>query len=220
MRDIIVYHGSRSGLCGAIQPISRSRCDFGRGFYMGDSERQAKGLISEADTPTLYKLKLKLSEIPDDRILLLDGPNWVHTVLAHRQKIAEFNRLDIAREAIRNSEQYDILIGPIADDRMNEAMNRFSEYALTDKGLLACLKSVNYGNQYVAKTEFACSKIEIIEKKILRGKELDDIRQYTQKKRNESRDIVVSMAQKYQRDGRYLNEMIQQELDREEEFER
>ena len=168
----------------------------------------------------MYKLKLKLSEIPDDRILLLDGPDWVHIVLAHRQKIAEFNRLDVTRKAMRNSEQYDILIGPIADDRMNEAMNRFSEYALTDKGLLACLKSVNYGNQYVAKTEFACSKIEIIEKKILRGKELDDIRQYTQKKRNESRDIVVSMAQKYQRDGQYLNEIIQQELNREEEFER
>lgn len=220
MRDIIVYHGSRGGLRGAIQPISRTRCDFGRGFYMGDSEQQVKGLISEADTPTLYKLKLKLSEIPDDRILFLDGTDWVHTVLANRQKIAEFNRLDIAKEALRNSERYDILIGPIADDRMNEAMNRFSEYALTDKGLLACLKSVNYGNQYVAKTEFACSKIEVIEKKILRGKELDEVRQYTQQKRKDSRDIVVLMAQKFQRDGRYLNEIIQQEIEREEEIER
>lgn len=211
MDDIFVYHGSRNGLQGTIQPISRPRCDFGCGFYMGDSDKQAKGLISEADVPTLYKLKLRLAEIPENRILILDGREWLYTVLANRKKTEEFNRLDIAKQALRRLEQYDLIIGAIADDRMNEAMNRFSEYALTDQGLLACLRSVNYGNQYVAKTEFACSKIEIIDEKKLRGKELDDVRQYTQKKRKEGRDIVIEMARKYQRNGLYLNEIIQKE---------
>lgn len=220
MNDLIVYHGSRGGLHGTIKPNSRPRCDFGCGFYMGDSEKQAKGLISEADTPTLYTLRLKLSEIPESRILILNGHDWLHTVLASRQKIAEFNRLNIAKRTLQNLERYDVIIGPIADDRMNEAMNRFSDYAITDKALLACLESVNYGNQYVAKTDFACSKIEVIGEKILRGKELDDIKQYTRQKRSESRDIVLAMAQKYQRDGLYLNEILQQETEKEEADER
>ncbi len=47
MKDVILYHGSRGGIDGEIQPISRVRCDFGKGFYMGESEEQAKGLIAE-----------------------------------------------------------------------------------------------------------------------------------------------------------------------------
>ncbi len=31
---VLLYHGSKSGLTGAIAPISRDKCDFGRGFYI------------------------------------------------------------------------------------------------------------------------------------------------------------------------------------------
>ena len=42
MEDLILYHGSRGGLHGPIAPKSRVRCDFGKGFYMGTDENQAK----------------------------------------------------------------------------------------------------------------------------------------------------------------------------------
>lgn len=132
MKDIVVYHGSRGGLFGDIRPISRSRCDFGVGFYMGDNKAQAKGLIVETENPTLYTLRLRLSEIPEDRILLLNGKEWLNTVLACRQRIKDFSKLGIAKEALQRLDRYDIVIGAIADDRMNEAMTRFSEYALTN----------------------------------------------------------------------------------------
>lgn len=74
---------------------------------------------------------------------------------------------------------------------------------------------MRYGNQYVAKTEFACSKIEIIDVRTLRRKELDDVRKYTKEKRLESRNIVTAMAQKYQREGLYLNEIVQKEKEKE-----
>ena len=32
---VTLYHGSKSGIGGNIAPISRDRCDFGKGFYMG-----------------------------------------------------------------------------------------------------------------------------------------------------------------------------------------
>ena len=40
-KDIILYHGSRGGIDGDIAPISRARCDFGQGFYLGEEEKQA-----------------------------------------------------------------------------------------------------------------------------------------------------------------------------------
>lgn len=212
MKDIILYHGSRGGLDGTIQPISRTRCDFGKGFYMGDSPEQAKSLVIEDSAPVFYTLKLKLSEIPEEKILNLQKQDWVYAVLANRKKCPEFNELKLAKDIVKKMEEYDVIVGPIADDRMNEAMQRFSDYGLTDKGLSACLKAVDYGMQYVAKSEFACSKIEIISERSIFGKEADDIRKFTEERRKESRDIVKKVTAQYQREGEYLNEIIQKEL--------
>lgn len=96
MDDIILYHGSIGGLEGTIKPISRARCDFGVGFYMGDNEEQAKGLIVEDSSPVLYTLKFKLSEIPDNRVLKLQDKDWIYAVLANRRKIKDFSNLYIA----------------------------------------------------------------------------------------------------------------------------
>ena len=43
---MLLCHGSKSGIHGDIKPQSRSACDFGDGFYMGDKPEQPKGLIA------------------------------------------------------------------------------------------------------------------------------------------------------------------------------
>lgn len=52
---MILYHGSRHGINGPIAPLSRDRCDFGRGFYLGTNPLQPLTLIcvalSEAGVP-------------------------------------------------------------------------------------------------------------------------------------------------------------------------
>ncbi len=215
MKDVILYHGSRGGLQGAIKPISRIHCDFGQGFYMGENSKQAQGLIAETEMPVFYKLRFRLSEIPEERILMLDNEEWLQVVMANRKRSEEFSSLALAKRTLQKLKNYDVIIGPIADDRMNEAMQRFSDYGLTDKGLIACLASVDYGNQYVARTDFACSKIDILDTRILKGRELADVRQYAEQKRGESRNVVNTMARKYQREGLYLNEIIEKEKSQE-----
>lgn len=215
MKDVILYHGSRGGLQGAIKPSSRIHCDFGPGFYMGENSKQAQGLIAETEMPVFYKLRFRLSEIPEERILMLSDEEWLCVVMANRRRSEEFSSLALAKRTLQKLKNYDVIIGPIADDRMNEAMQRFSDYGLTDKGLIACLASVDYGNQYVARTDFACSKIDILDTRILKGRELADVRQYAEQKRGESRNVVNAMARKYQREGLYLNEIIEKEKSQE-----
>ena len=96
MKDVILYHGSRGGLCGPIAPISREKTDFGKGFYLGTNAMQAKGLISTEADAIFYTMKLRLSEIPEDRILTLSGQDWLYTVLANRKKWDKFIWLIIA----------------------------------------------------------------------------------------------------------------------------
>lgn len=213
--EIVAYHGSRGGIEGGIMPSSRVRCDFGKGFYMGTNPEQVKGLVVEDASPVFYTLKINLNNIARDRILLLDGMQWVYAVLANRGKVSEFSALDIAKKAIETVESYEFIVGPIADDRMNEAMRRFSMNGLTDKGLLACLESVDYGYQIVAKTESACKSIEILSERDIYGQEADSIRQYVKDKRNEGRNIVDKMAREYVRDGKYLSELIDGQMQQE-----
>ncbi len=109
---------------------------------------------------------------------------------------------------INELNKYDTVIGPIADDRMNEAMQRFSDYTLSDEGLNACLQYVKYGEQYVAKTKFICSKIEVLAERAIKDDELDSVRRYSYEKRMEGRDIVSKMTIEYRNRGQYLDEIL------------
>lgn len=209
MEDVLLYHGSRGGIIGKIKPISREACDFGKGFYMGTNPMQAKGIVNEDSCPVFYEMKLKLSEIPEDRILRLSGSDWVFAILANRRRLDVINNSWISPYWINRLKDYDVVIGEIADDRMNEAMRRFSAYGLTDKGLEACLKSVNYGQQYVLKSQFACDKVEILSEHEIMGQEAEQVRKYTIDRRNEGKNIVDQMSVKYMRQGKYLNEMME-----------
>ena len=217
---ITLYHGSRGGIKGNIEPKSRLRCDFGSGFYMGTNPEQTKGLVVEDASPVFYTLEVDFSIIPKDKILFLDGTDWLYTIMAFREKSKEFSELKMAKEYINTVQKYDFVIGNIADDRMNEAIKAFTEYSLTDQGLEACLASIDYGIQILARTEEACKTISIVSERDIFGKEADDIRRFTQEKRAESRNIITEIKKQYQRKGYFLNEILETERERENDYEK
>lgn len=212
MKDIILYYGSRGGIEGNIKPESREKCDFGKGFYLGENPMQVRGLICGDSAPVFYEIRLKLSEIPEERILRLEGKDWIYVVLANRKKCEDFNKLEMAKKWQKKLSKYDVIVGPIADDRMNIAIKRFSDYTLTDKGLEYCLKKADYGMQYVLKTELACSKAEIISYHDLSEKELDDADMYGRDMRNKCKNIINEASILYRNNGEYLDQLVKREL--------
>lgn len=210
-QTIHLYHGSRSGLEGEICPCSRERCDFGRGFYMGTNPDQVKGLVVSDQNPVFYELEIDFTKIPITRRLYLKDKDWMWTVLACRKQSAEFVETTLAKQAIRRLERADIVAGPIADDRMNEAMRRFEENGLTDVALLHCLDSIDYGEQVVAKTPFACQQVTIVARHAIRGKEAENAMHFSDQKRKEGENIVNKMAARYNREGNFLSEIIENE---------
>ena len=66
---VLLYHGSKSGIEGAIEPKSRKQCDFGKGFYMGTDPGQALTLICDYE-----KSKLYLVSIDTRQLAMLDVP--------------------------------------------------------------------------------------------------------------------------------------------------
>ena len=210
MEKIILYHGSRGGIVGKIEPKSRLRCDFGAGFYMGTNPDQAKTLVSNDQAPYFYKLELDLSEFPADHILRLDGMEWAYFVLYNRGRLDSVKKSALYKRCTRLASGKDIIIGPIADDAMNEVMNRFIHGDITDKAFMECIRGLDYGIQYVAKTEAACGCVIVLEEKELYGKELDEAALLAEKRRKDGRALADAMQRRCRREGRYFDEILQE----------
>ena len=197
MKNKFLYHGSRGGLVGEIKPISRFRCDFGKGFYMGTNKEQVKSLISNDPTPYYYELSLDISSIDEKRMLELKGMQWAYFVLFNRGRLEEIKNSSLYQTYKNLAENKDLIIGAIADDAMNETMAKFIHNEITNKAFLESIRALDFGFQYVAKTDFACSCIQIIKEKPLFGKELDDAINFSHKRRIEGGEIAIAMQKKY-----------------------
>lgn len=211
MKDIKLYHGSRGGIEGDIEPCSRLHCGFGKGFYMGTDKQQAKSLVCNEHAPVFYLVEFKLSEIPEDRILTLEGKDWLNAILAARALNENYSKLDIAKKWLKKLDRYDVIIGKIADDKMVEAVQDFANNRITDAALLKCLQAVDLGTQYVAKTPFACSKIEILREQTLHSKEKQDAQAQSMFYRRVAGNSIGEAVKQTRGQGQFIDDIIKAE---------
>ena len=82
---VLLYHGSKSGIKGDIEPKSRRQCDFGASFYMGTEPGQALTLICDYERSRFYIVSMDISDLE-----VLDIPadlEWAMTVAYHRGRM-------------------------------------------------------------------------------------------------------------------------------------
>lgn len=212
---VTLYHGSKGGIDGDIEPGVRTKSDYGEGFYMGTDPDQVKGFVISEESPVFYTVEFNFSEIPRESILVLDGQDWLFTVLAYRKNSDEFTASKMAVEFVEKVKAHNVVIGAMADDIINEAVRKFSDYSITDKVLEACLTTIDHGYQMVAKTKRACEAIKIVSAKNISEKEVNDIQRYMEQQRKKDYCILKDMIKKYRREGLYINEIVKKEKERE-----
>ncbi len=134
-----LYHGSNC-LIGEID-LSRGRTakDFGKGFYLSPSLENAEEwaekvtLREEQGSPTItvYEFDEHCLVSEDLNVKIFDGYNleWVDFILMNRQ-----NRTD------RACHDYDIVVGPIADDAVGTQLFQFNRGYIDKKTLIRRLK--------------------------------------------------------------------------------
>lgn len=202
-----LYHGSKSGICGDIAPISRGRCDFGKGFYMGTDRIQPLTLICNYPEAKIYTLSVDLSDL---RILNVEvGLEWALLVAYNRGKMESAKNFPIYNRFETLSKGYDMIVGYIANDRMFVVLDRFFNGEITDLALIHSLSALKLGKQYAALTEKACKKIKILEKQEL--SEADRGRLKKESELNRSRGIAMAdeICRKYRREGRFFDEILE-----------
>ena len=206
---LIVYHGSKKGITGKIEPISRESCDFGRGFYLGTDPTQPLTLICDEDKPILYTMKLDLTGL---KVLKVEmSLEWAMLIAYYRGYMDEVKGSEIYKKYERLADGYDVILGYIANDRMYRVMKSFFEKEITDVALIHSLSALDLGRQYVCKTAKACDQLEIVDNKELTSLELNILRDKSIVRRQEGIDLTEEILLKYRRKGNFFDEILRGE---------
>ena len=206
---MIFYHASRKGIIGDIQPISRSRCDFGQGFYMGTEALQPLTLVCNEDTPKFYRVRMNLSGL---RVLNVEvGLDWAMLIAYFRGYMKGEEDTPVYEKYSHMADGYDVIAGYIANDRMYQVLTDFFERRITDAALIASLSALNLGRQYVAKTQKACDRIKILDEKSLSRMELLFLQNRSEVRRREGISLAEKCVIEHRRDGRYFDEILKGE---------
>lgn len=203
---VTLYHGSKAGIHGSIAPISRKRCDFGKGFYMGTERAQPLTLICNYPNARIYTLRVDLTDL---KILDVEaGLDWALLIAYNRGKMESVKDSAIYKRFADLSESYDMIIGDIANDRMFVVLDRFFHGEITDMALINSLSALKLGKQYAALTEKACKKVVILDEQELTWQDCDKLKQESEANRSKGIAMADEICRKYRREGRFFDEIL------------
>lgn len=122
---MLLYHGTNIQFYEIDLTKSMPAKDFGQGFYLSDRREQAAALAD-----------VKVSRLGGERIVqeyefddacLVSGELNIKRYYEYDKEWADFIFSNRRNESSRNIHDYDIVIGPIANDRVGLQMLRFME---------------------------------------------------------------------------------------------
>ena len=206
---VILYHGSKSGIKGPIAPISRERCDFGKGFYMGTEPYQPLTLISDFEESKFYVISLDMSGL---RVLNVKPDlEWAMLVAYNRGKMDEVRGTSLYEHYAAMSNGYDVVVGSISNDRMFYVLDNFFLGNITDKALVMSLSALQLGKQYVAITEKACKQVKIEAEVELSQLEQVFLRDLSESNRVKGVNLTNEICRDYRREGQFFDEILRED---------
>lgn len=203
---ILLYHGSKSGIEGTIEPKSRKQCDFGKGFYMGTEPSQALTLICDYE-----KSKFYIISIDTNSLVTLDVPadiDWAMLVAYNRgrmEKISGAPFYNRYRDMIAGK---DLIVGSIANDRMFYVIDNFFIGNVTDAALIHSLSALQLGKQYVAVSQRGCDAVRIESEVNLSYIERLYMKGVAEENRAKGISLANDICKKYRREGKFFDEIL------------
>ena len=156
---MILYHGTNIDFNVIDLDKSNKYKDFGQGFYLTDIRSQAEELAAKKSRlfggyPVIqeYEFDENILQIGDLRVLTFSSPSslWADFIFKNRNRHIQF------------SHDYDIVIGPIANDGVAYLLGRYEEGTLTIDELSKELDYKKLNNQYFFGTEKAIKYLKRI----------------------------------------------------------
>ena len=203
---VLLYHGSKSGIEGAIEPKSRKQCDFGKGFYMGTAPSQALTLICDYE-----KSKLYLVSIDTRQLARLDVPadiDWAMLVAYNRGRMERISGTPFYNKYRDMVASKDLIVGSIANDRMFYVIDNFFIGNVTDSALVHSLAALQLGKQYVAVSQKGCNAVRIECEVPLSYLERLFMKDISEENRAKGVSLANDICRNYRREGLFFDEIL------------
>lgn len=160
---MILYHGSNMVVEKPILIEQNRFFDFGYGFYTTSNKEQAENFAKKVVVRRGGKSTVNVYEIDDNfcnellKIKRFNTPDeeWLDFVCAHRNGTYQ-------------GEQYDLIIGAVANDDVYRTLQVYSSGLLTKEQALESLKIKKLFNQYVFATNEAISLLKFVKSEEVR----------------------------------------------------
>lgn len=158
-----VYHGSLETVCAPEIRTANRTLDYGAGFYATTSARQAEDWVRrrmrerEADKGYVNVYELDEALAKGMKLLSFNRPTeeWLDFVMANRTQ----------RGFVHD---YDIVYGPVANDRVYAAFALYEGGVLGKRELIAELRTYKLVDQYLFHTERSLTALNFIEAREVR----------------------------------------------------
>ena len=203
---VILYHGSKSGIVGKVAPISREKCDFGKGFYMGTDPAQPLTLICDFEKSKFYIVSMDISKL--SLLKVSADIDWAMLVAYHRGRMERINNTDFYSKYSQMDSDKDVIIGSIANDKMFYVLDNFFLGNITDLALVKSLSALQLGEQYVAVTEKACEEIRVEKELEISYMERKFLQDRSEENRAKGIHLANDICKNYRREGKFFDERL------------
>ena len=206
--NVVLFHGAKRDFSMPIDIEKNSKInnDFGKGFYLGENYEQAANYISTIDKSKVYAFKLNINGL---NIYKFNVDNdWMLAIAFFRGWLKDYESHNVIKKILKSIQNVDIIIAPIADNRMFDIINEFVENEITDEQCRHALAATNLGYQYVLKTKKATDSITFLQEMFVCSKE----KEYCTKNRisltNNGIQKVKMARIEYKNKGKYIEELL------------
>ena len=205
---VVLFHGAKKPFSMPIDFLANSKPtnDFGTGFYLGETFEQAANYISVLDRSFVYCFKLNLKDLKTHRFNV--DTEWMLTIAYFRGWLDDYRDSSIVRSIVKKVSDCDIVIAPIADNRMFDLIAQFVEGEITDEQCRHSLAATDLGPQYVIKSERSLKNIELLQELYVCEKEKQRYLLDREKLTTSGAQKIRAARVRYRNKGRYIEEIL------------
>lgn len=204
----VLFHGSKSNEINFPLDLSYSKSnnDFGVGFYLGENYKQAATYIANGNSVSVYAFKLNLNGLRIKKFNV--DKEWMIAIAYYRGWLKEYLNHPYVEKIISSVNEHDVIIAPIADNRMFDIISEFVRGEITDLQCEHALAATNLGFQYVLKSENALKNISLIKPLYVCSREKEKLVNLRLEMSDLSQDKVRVARIEYRGKGQYIDELL------------
>ena len=208
-KEIVLFHGAKMPFSMPIDfdSLSKATYDFGIGLYLRETFEQAATYISFLGQKLVYCFGLNLANLKTYKFNV--DTEWMIAIAYFRGWLNDYKDRPYIKAILDKLVGCDVIIAPIADNRMFDIITEFVEGEITDEQCKHALAATNLGFQYVLKTSKSLENIRLIREMFVCEKEKESCVKSRESLTNSGLQKVKLARIQYKGKGKYIEEIFQ-----------